>query len=480
MRPKPRVQKSTSRLKAVLLMLIPLVVAFALFMENLDSTVVATALPSIARDLAVDPVALKLAFTSYILSIAVFTPISGWCADRFGSRTVFRTAIIVFLAGSILCALTSTLWGFVLSRIVQGMGGAMMTPVGRLILFKTVDKKDFVRALSWLTVPALVGPVLGPPVGGFITTYLEWRWIFWINVPIGLVGLVAVQLFIKQMYEENVPPLDLVGFALSGVGLAGFVFGIAASGIGILPHALTYSLIAVGLFSLGLYIWHSRRVEHPVVDLSIFKIVTLRTAILTGFLFRIGLGAAPFLLPLMLQVGFGYSAFASGTLTFLSTVGALLMKITAPPIIRRFGFRDILIFNAFVSALFLALNGVFTATTPWIVIASVLLIGGYFRSLQFTAINALAYSDIPAHRMSHATSLTSVLQQISVACGVAVAAGVLETVRSGRADHDLIPSDFSTAFFIVAGISCVASLAPLALGRNAGSEVSGHRVEEPA
>lgn len=461
-------------------MIIPLVIAFALFMENLDSTVVSTALPAIARDLAVDPVALKLAFTSYILSIAVFTPISGWCADRFGSRTVFRIAILVFLGGSILCASSSSLMFFVLARIIQGMGGAMMTPVGRLILLKSVERKDYVTALSWLTIPGLLGPVLGPPVGGFITTYFQWRWIFWINVPIGLIGLVAVQIFIRQIIEENIPPLDIKGFILSGIGLAGFVFGIAASGIGVLPPWLDVLMLAVGVAATTVYVFHALKVEAPVVDLRILKIRTLRTAILTGFLFRTGLGAAPFLLPLMLQVGFGYSAFASGSLTFLSTVGAMAMKISAPPLLRRFGFRDVLIWNALLSALFLGINGLFHANTPWLVIAVLLLVGGYFRSLEFTAINAIAFSDIPQNRYSHATSLTSVLQQISVACGVAFAAGIIEVARMGRPDPHLIPSDFSTAFYLVALLGTLAALPALALPGDAGAELSGHHTEPDA
>ena len=320
-------------------MLVPLIVACALFMENLDSAIVSTSLPAIARDLAVDPVSLKLAFTSYIISIAVFTPLSGWTADRLGARTVFRAAIVVFTAGSVLCALASSLEGFVAARIVQGMGGSMMVPVGRLILLKSVEKREYLRAMSWLTVPALIGPVMGPPLGGFITTYFEWRWIFWINVPIGLVGLALVTRFIPDIREAAPRRLDVPGFLLLGIGLAGLVFGISASGIGLLPGPLVASLAVGGAISLLFYVRHALRVPHPLIDLALLKVHTLRASIVGGSLFRIGVGATPFLLPLLFQVGFGMTAFQSGLLTFTTAVGAITMKLTAPAILRRFGFR---------------------------------------------------------------------------------------------------------------------------------------------
>lgn len=461
-------------------MLIPLIVACALFMENLDSSVVATSLPAIAVDLGVDPIALKLAFTSYLLSIAIFTPVSGWMADRFGARTVFRLAIVVFVAGSVLCGLSSSLEGFVAARVVQGMGGAMMVPVGRLVLLRSVEKKDYLRALSWLTIPGLIGPMLGPPVGGFITTWFDWRWIFWINVPIGVLGFVLVSVYIANLREADVPKLDSTGFLLSGLGLAGFVFGLAASGIGILPHEVVGTMIGLGLASLIAYVIHSRRVEHPLIDLRLLRVPTYRAAIVGGLFFRVGIGALPFLLPLMLQIGFGMTAFASGSLTFAAAAGAILMKFTAPPILRRLGFRTVLVANGFISAVFLAVTALFTEATPGAVIFTVLLVGGFFRSLQFTALNALAYADLDGKAMSQATSFSSVTLQISVALGVSLSAGVLEFTRSMRGDTTLVAEDFTPAFLVVSAIALIAPLLFLRLAPDAGASVSGRGAQAAA
>jgi EmrB/QacA subfamily drug resistance transporter len=460
-------------------MLVPLIVACALFMENLDSSIVSTSLPAIATDLGVDPVSLKLAFTSYIISIAVFTPASGWAADRFGARTVFRGAIVVFTAGSVLCALASSLEGFVGARIVQGLGGAMMVPVGRLILLKSVEKRDYLRALSWLTVPALIGPVMGPPVGGFITTYFEWRWIFWINVPIGLVGLWLVGRYIADIREDEPRRLDIAGFLLLGLGLAGLVFGVSASGIGLLPGPLLAVLVATGVAALTAYVVHARRTASPVVDLAVLKVRTYRTAIVGGSLFRIGVGGTPFLLPLLFQVGFGMSAFQSGMLTFTSAVGAISMKFTAPAILRRFGFRAVLGVNTALCAASIAASAAFAPTTPPLVIASILLVGGFFRSLQFTALNALAFSDLESRAMGGATSLSSVAQQASIAIGVSVAAGLLEVSRAIRGDAQLAGGDFGPAFIGAAVIALASVPLLLRLPPNAGSSVSGHGEPEP-
>ncbi|MCM5560052.1 DHA2 family efflux MFS transporter permease subunit [Pleomorphomonas sp. JP5] len=458
-------------------MLIPLIVACALFMENLDSSVVSTSLPQIALDLGVDPISLKLAFTSYLISVAVFLPISGWVADRFGARTIFRLAIMVFVTGSVLCGLSSSLEGFVAARVVQGAGGAMMVPVGRLVMLRSVKKSDYLRAMSWLTVPAMIGPVLGPPLGGFITTYFEWRWIFWINIPISVVGLILVSIFIQNYKEENLPPLDTRGFILSGIGLAGFVFGIAASGIGVLPSWIDIALIIVGAASLYGYGRHALRTPEPLMDLSLFRLPTFRVSVLGGLLFRIGVGAIPFLLPLMLQLGFGMSPFESGMLTFATAAGAVLMKFTAPRIVRAWGFRMVLMVNTLFTTVFLLAIVSFTKNTPHAAIFTVLLIGGFFRSLQFTALNGLAFAEIDNRRMSHATSISSVGQQISAALGVAVGAAALEITRSMRGDMAVLPGDFVPAFLALAviGLLCIPIYARMS--PSAGAEVSGHRAQ---
>jgi EmrB/QacA subfamily drug resistance transporter len=458
--------------------LTPLIVACALFMENLDSTVIATSLPAIARDMNEDPIALKLALTSYLLSLAVFIPASGWAADRYGAKNVFRAALVIFMAGSIACGFAVSLPDFVLYRIIQGLGGAMMVPVGRLVVLRSVPRGEYITALSWFTIPALIGPILGPPIGGFITTYFHWRWIFFINVPIGLVGIALVTRYIGDIREENTPPLDRLGLLLLGVGLSGIVFGLAVLGEQVVPLWLSGGITAVGLLFCGLYALHARRKEHPVLDLRLLALPTFRASVIGGSIFRIGVGATPFLLPLLFQIGFGLSAFASGLLTFASAAGAMTMKFTAQPILKRFGFRSVLIVNAVISSLFIAAYGFFTPATPHVLIIGLLLTGGFFRSLEFTSINVIAYADIPNAQMSQATSFVSAAQQISLSIGVAAAALILETVREGHGEASITVADFTPAFVIVAGVSAVCTLMFMLLPRDAGAALSGRAVAE--
>jgi EmrB/QacA subfamily drug resistance transporter len=459
----------------------PLIVATALFMEQLDGTVLATALPAMAVDLHEDPVALKLALTAYLLSLAVFIPLSGWVADKFGARRVFRAAIVVFTAGSILCGFSQSLLQIVAARVVQGIGGAMMVPVGRLVLLRTAPRHELVRAMAWLTIPALIGPLIGPPLGGFLATWFDWRYIFWINVPIGVLGVALTTRFIPDLKEEVAPPLDVRGAALSGVGLSCIVFGFTLLGRSFAPAPLVAAIIGVGAVCLVAYVAHARRAPHPIIDLALLRISTFRAAVYGGFLFRIGLGAVPFLLPLMLQVGFGLSAYESGFLTFISAAGAMVMKTTAQPILKRLGFRRVLIGNALVAVCFLAANGLFTPTTPHWLIMTVLLVGGFFRSLQFTALNAICYADVPRDSMSNATSFAAVGQQLSLSTGVAIGAAALETVRATHHGGALRAADFAPAFFIVAAISALSLFSFLRLAPNAGDELTGREARrQPA
>jgi EmrB/QacA subfamily drug resistance transporter len=460
---------------------ITLIVAVALFMETMDSTIIATSLPAIAADLGEDPIALKLAVTSYLLSLAVFIPISGWMADRFGARTVFRAAIVVFTLGSAACGFATSLLDFVLFRIVQGIGGAMMVPVGRLVILRTVPKSELISALAWLTVPALMGPVIGPPLGGFIATVFSWRWIFWINIPVGLLGIYLATRFIENFKEENVPPLDVKGFFLSGIGLAGLAFGFTIAGQPLFPGWFVVSLLAVGTLSCILYVRHALKIPAPLLDLRLLKIPTFFANIAGGFLFRIGVGATPFLLPLYFQLGFGMTPLESGLLTFAIAVGAVVMKTTAAPILRQFGYRPILVWNALIAASFIMVCALFTKATPQVVILATLLLGGFFRSLEFTAINTIAYADIDECEMSKATSFASVSQQISISAGVAVGALVLEMQRAGRADHEVLASDFTMAFLIVGVICASSALIFMRLPKNAGASLSrrAHELGEP-
>jgi EmrB/QacA subfamily drug resistance transporter len=450
-----------------------LIIATALFMENMDGTVIATSLPAIALDLHQDPIVLKLALTSYMLTLAVFIPASGWVADRFGARTVFCSAIVVFTLGSILCGASSSLSTLIAARVFQGLGGAMMVPVGRLVLLRSTKKSDLVSAMAYLTVPALIGPVAGPPLGGFITTYFHWRWIFWINVPIGVLGVLLALRFIDNLREQAVPRFDFRGFVLSGVGLLSLISGLSMIGRGIVPYGLVAAMIAIGVLSLAAYVRHAHANTGAILDLQLLKIPTFFAGVAGGFIFRIGIGALPFLLPLLLQVGFGLTPFASGSLTFAAAAGALVMKFTASTALRWFGFRQTLVVNSLISGAFLAACALFTPSTPHWLLLLTLLTGGFFRSLQFTALNAISYADIEQPKMSRATSFASVSQQMSGAVGVAVAAICVELIQFSFGDTELVARDLSLAFVLVAIVSSLSVFVFAQLNPDAGAAVSG-------
>jgi EmrB/QacA subfamily drug resistance transporter len=452
--------------------IIPLIIAVALFMENMDSTVIATSLPAIAADIGTNPLALKLAITSYLLSLAIFIPASGWTADRFGARTVFRAAIAVFVIGSIGCALSGSLSDFVVARIVQGMGGAMMTPVGRMVLVRAIPKRELVNAMAWVTVPALIGPIMGPPVGGFITTYASWHWIFLINVPIGLAGIALATRYIEDLRADEHERFDMLGMVLAGLGIAGIAFGFSVLGLNFLPWTAVAGLIVAGAIFMIAYLLHARRTPNPALDLTLFRLPSFRASVTGGFIFRIGIGALPFLLPLMLQVGFGMTPFQSGLITFSTAVGAMGMKIAAARILRRFGFRNVMVANALVSAGFLAACATFTIDTPVVVMLALLLVGGFFRSLQFTSINTLAYAEVDNARVSRATALVSVAQQLAISSGVAFGALAVEFVVHWRGDHPLQASDFQPAFVAVAAISALSMFIFMQLPADAGAELA--------
>jgi EmrB/QacA subfamily drug resistance transporter len=457
--------------------LIPFVVASALFMENMDATVIATSLPAIAADLGEDPVVLKLAFTAYLLSLAVFIPISGWLADRHGARSVFMTAIAVFTVASVWCGSANSLAELVAARALQGAGGAMMVPVARLIILRSVPKHQLVAAMAYLTIPALVGPLIGPPLGGFITTYFHWRWIFWINVPVGMVGIMLAYLFVPDTKAERSPRLDAIGFVLSGVALVALMAGLTGAGGSVFPDWLTPVLLVLGVLFAFAYWRHQRRTPDPILNFGLLRIATFRTSVLGGAPFRIASGAVPFLLPMMLQVGFGLDPFASGSLTFVAAAGALVMKFTAQPILRRFGFRTVLTVNALIGAGFLLAIATFTAATPAWMIVAILLIGGFFRSLQFTSLNTIAYADVANPAMSQATSFAGVTQQVWAALGITFAALVIEASRALRGDSGLETADFTVAFIAVGLLGASSALSHARLAPDAGSEISGRPVE---
>ena len=459
---------------------VPLIVAVALFMENMDSTVIATSLPAIARALGTNPLALKLAVTSYLLALAICIPASGWTADRFGARHVFRIAIGVFVLGSIGCALSRSLEEFVLARIVQGMGGAMMTPVGRLILVRSIDKRLLVHAMSLVTIPALVGPICGPPLGGFITTYASWHWIFIINVPIGLAGLAMATRYIPDVRAERPAPFDFVGFILSGLGIGGLAFGLSVMGLEFLPIGVVAALLGVGAASAAAYIVYARHKAAPILDLGLLKLPTFRASIFGGFLFRLGIGALPFLLPLLLQIGFDLTPFQSGLITFTGALGSMFMKAAVAGVLRRLGYRPVLVYNSVLSAAFLAACASFVPGMPFAAMIVILLSGGFFRSLQFTSINTLAYAEIEPQLMSRATTLVSVAQQLSLSTGVAVGALVVETTLRLKHGTAMGALDFPPAFLVVGALSASAAFVFARLPPDAGAELSGRKVAQEA
>ncbi len=465
---------SRQRLTGVSARTTALIVASALFMEQLDGTVLVTALPSMARSFGTEPLRMNVALTAYLLSLAVFIPASGKVADRFGSRTVFRAAIALFTVGSVLCAQADSLGFLVAARIVQGIGGAMMVPVGRLVLLRSVEKSELVSAMTWLMIPAMIGPIVGPPVGGFLVTYLPWRWIFYINVPIGLLGMALAGRYIRDIREPGRVNFDLPGLVLSGISLACLMFGLETISRGVASAGWAAAILAVGIGSGALYVRHSRRHPQPVLDFRLMRVPTFSLSVIGGGLTRISAGAVPFLLPMMLQLGFGMSAASSGLITFASSAGSMLMKFAAKPILRRLGFRNTMMWNGLIATLFLASFAALRPSWPIAAIYAVLLVGGFFQSLQFTAYNTIAYAEIPRAQMSAATSFYTTFQQLNLTLGICVAAGALAgSIALTGHSHPLLP-DYSAAFLVVATISLLASPTCARLPRDAGDELSGH------
>ncbi len=452
-----------------------LIIASALFMEQLDSTVLSTALPVMARSFRVDPLAMSAALTSYLVGLAVLIPASGRMADRFGSRTVFRGAIGLFMLGSVLCAQAPDLLFLVLARLLQGAGGAMMVPVGRLVLLRTVTKSELVSATFWMLLPATIGPLFGPVVGGLLTTYLSWRWIFYINLPVGVLGMVLTTRYIPQWRETERHRFDLRGTILSGTSLACLIFGLEAASRGTAALTRTAVILGVGLAAGALYGAHARRHENPILDFGLMRIPTFRLSVLSGSMTRMAAGAAPFLIPSMLQLGFGISAAHSGLITFTAPLGGLSMRLLAKRMLRRFGFRAVLVGNGLSGGMLMLACATFRPGWPFWLISVVLFLIGLAQSLQFTAYNTIAYADIESARMSAATSFYATFQQMTLTLGICVAVGSMAIARAVGGGVRLTLTDFSVGFATVGALALLASPICSWLAPDAGWELSGHR-----
>lgn len=453
--------------------IVPLVVATALFMETMDATIIATALPTIARDLGLDPIALKVAITSYLVGFAILVPVSGWIADRYGARTTFRVALAVFMVASVGCATASSLAGFVGWRFVQGLGGAMMTPVGRLVIVRGVPKDKLVTALSTLTIPSLIGPVIGPPLGGLIVTMADWRWIFFVNLPIGLLGILLASLFFEDAEHEQTP-LDIKGFLLCAAGLPALIMGAASFGRHVATPEVAGGLCFAGVLILAYYVRHARRTERPLLDLRLLRNRTFSAGVVGGAIFRIGAGASAFLVPLMLQLGFGIDPLTSGMIVLATAAGALSMKFFAPRILSRFNFRRVLVVNALLASAAMGSVALTGPTTPHALIAALLLVAGFVRSLQFSGLHAMSYADVEPKELSAANSLASVSQQVSLSFGVAVGAGALELAQRFESRTAPAAADFSFAILVIALIASLSVVKLIRLPNDAARALRGN------
>ena len=452
---------------------VPMILAVALFMENMDSTVIATSLASIAHDIGSEPIALKLALTAYLVALAIFIPISAWMADRWGARNVFRVAIVIFITGSVACAASNSLFTFVLSRFLQGFGGALMTPVARLVIVRITPRNNLVDAMAWLSIPGLIGPIVGPPIGGFITTYLSWHWIFLINVPIGILGIVMVTWLLPDWHRNAPRRMDFPGFLFTGVAFAGWVFGISVLTLPALPLIYGYVTLIVGTISAAIYLWWARRTEYPILDLKLFRFPLFRTTVVAGTFFRLGTGAMPFLFPLMLQLAFGLSPFQSGSITFATAVGSFAAKFVSEPILRWLGFRVALVIATLITVIGVVEMGLYTPQTPLALMLPLLIITGFFQSIFWTATNAFTFADIDDKDAGQATAISQVTIQLSLAFGVALGGGTLELVRRTHGG-DPVLLDFHMAFYVIAAVALVSTVMFFFLPKSAGSHLTGH------
>jgi EmrB/QacA subfamily drug resistance transporter len=453
--------------------LLPWLIAVAFFMESLDTTILNTGVPTIAAALHVAPLSMKSVLASYTLSLAVFIPISGWMADHFGTRRVFASAIGIFTLGSFLCGLTSNIHLLVACRILQGCGGAMMVPVGRLTLVRTFAKSELVRAMSFVAIPSLIGPMLGPITGGLIVAYLHWRLIFFVNIPIGLVGLYLVYRHLPD-YREHTDPLDVAGLLLFGCGVALLSYVLEVFGEHTLSTREILGALAVSILLLAGYGFHATRTAHPMLRLVLFRLRTFRAAVGGSFLTRLGIGGIPFLFPLLYQVGLGFTPVQSGLLMIPQAIAAMSLKLTMPRILATFGYRAVLISNTLIIGLLILLFATIGQGTPvWLIVAEVFAYG-FFTSLQYTSMNTLVYAEITDQQASSASSVASTMQQMAISFGVATASLVTAFFLPDRYRSN--PQQFihgiHHAFLVLGGMTILSTIVFSELKKGDGDAVS--------
>jgi EmrB/QacA subfamily drug resistance transporter len=460
--------------------LLPWLVAVAFFMESLDTTILNTAVPTIAGALKVAPLSMKAVLSSYTLSLAVFIPISGWMADRFGTRRVFAAAIGIFAFGSFLCGISGNIHVLVACRILQGCGGAMMVPVGRLTIVRTFAKSELIRAMSFVAVPALIGPMLGPIAGGLIVAYFHWRVIFFVNIPIGIAGLWLVYLHLPD-YREKSHPLDLAGLILFGSGVALLSYVLEVFGEHTLSVREISGLLAISLLLLAGYGLHAAKIPFPLLALSLFRIRTFRAAVSGSFFTRLGIGGIPFVLPLLYQVGLGFTPIQSGLLMMPQAIAAMSLKMTMPAILARFGYRGVLISNTLILGLLILLFATIGAGTPvWLIVAQAFCFG-FFSSLQYTGMNTLVYADVTERQTSSASSIASTMQQMSISFGVASASLVIALFIPDRF-HVSAPEmiqGIHHGLFVLGGITVLSAIVFQELRSTDGETTSRHKILQP-
>ena len=450
--------------------IIPIIIGCAQFMHQFDGLVIAMALPSIAHALDVNPIRLELAITCYLLSLAVFVPLSGWLADKYGTKKIYLLAITIFTISSLFCGLSQSFGQLVMWRTIQGIGASIMTPVGRIIVAKSAPKDLLLKAMTYITIPAALAPLLGPLVGGLIATYFSWEWIFYVNIPIGLIGLTCVYFYIPDLKEESIAPLDWIGFILTATAMAFLVLGFESIGHGLFSRDISLLFLVVGAGAAFLYIRHERTIDRPIINLDLLKITSFHASLTGGGLFYLGTIASIFLTTLLLQAGFGYSAFDAGKAMMFGALGSITTRFIFRPLIRIVTYRHILMLNSLVYGSYLLICALLGLQTIYAVMVVIFFIGGIARAMQFTSLQSFNYADVPRPAMSQATSFSSMILQLTQSFGVGISAFIIHVTQDFYGHTTLGIADIAPAFVFIG----LCSLGSIYIFARLPSDVASH------